>query len=476
MKKNFKYINKFHLILIAFSFSYNLQASIKWDKMSDPWPWDKLDLENIKFDKDFIFGTAIAEFQNSGEISKNSTWNRWQNTTYPNGSPHIKNNQKSGVSCDFWHLYKDDIALMKKLGFKSLRFSVDWAIIEPNEGKFDDNAIAHYRDLCDELIKNDMIPMITLHHFNEPTWFADKGGFERVSNIPYFVRFSELVFKELSPKVNLWCTINEPNVYAFMGYYRGFFQSHGLFPPGKNTPLLAFQVLANLMQAHVEVYKKLKESPNGDKAQISIAYQHLVFEPYRSWNPVDRITCSLMNPIFNEVIFKFLKTGIFEAKIPAVGTINYKSPEAKFMDFIGVNYYSRVLVNMGGVTKKAHEIWTDMEYPIFAEGIYQAIVKVSELKLPIYITENGIGDCKDDRRALFIKRYLFALNQAIKDGYDVKAYYYWTFTDNFEWDHGTDLKFGLLSVDLKDQKRTLRNGALPLINIMERSYGFNIAR
>jgi len=439
------------LLLLSLTLS---SALFSWDKFSEQWPWETLNIEAISFKPEFLFGAAICEFQNSGDTLVNSNWNRWQNSFDAHGKPHIKNGQKSGKSCDFWHNYKQDIKLIKEFGLKSLRFSIDWSMIEPKQGEFNQEALAHYHDLCDELIQAGITPMVTLHHFTHPIWFEDLGGFEFEKNIRYFIRFSEFIFKEFHEKVSLWCTINEPGIYTFMSYLLG------AFPPGKVKPLVAYQVLKNLLQAHVETYQALKKLPGGDKAQIGFAHQHLVFEPYHKINILDYLVPKFFNPLITEKIFEFFKTGKFEYSLSDIVTISYEAPEnQKLLDFIGLNYYSRVLINWFTPSCRPHEIMTDMPYPIFAEGFYHAIAKMAELQVPIYITENGIADKDDNRRELWLKRYLFALYQAIQDNYDVRGYYYWSLIDNFEWDMGFEPKFGLYQVNFETQERALRSSS-----------------
>jgi beta-glucosidase len=218
----------------------------------------------------------------------------------------------------------------------------------------------------------------------------------------------------------------------------------------------------------VHVYNLLKSMPGGDKVQIGIVHNQLTFEPFSKNNVIEPIPCYYLNYIFNDVIFDFLKTGKYEFRmgLNVVKETGSMQAAPKSFDFIGLNYYSRVVAqNLSrwdkfvDTTCRPGEIMTDMPYPIYAEGLYHAIAKMAELKVPIYITENGIADVKDDRRELWIRRYLYALSQAIKDGYDVRGYYYWTLTDNFEWDEGFHPKFGLYEVDFATQERHLRAGA-----------------
>jgi beta-glucosidase len=442
------------------------------------WDWTKINTDEIKVDKSFLWGAAICEYQNSGaDHCDKSNWAHWETTTFPDGSPHIIHNQKSGSACDHWNRYPEDIKLMQELGLNSLRFSVDWSKIQPQEGTFNEQALQHYAERCDALIEAGIKPLITLHHFTHPQWFEEKGGFEKEENIQYFVEFCKKVFEALSSKVELWCTINEPTVYVFQGYIRG------VFPPGKSGRLgliptsAAAQVLQNLMKAHVDVYTALKAMPGGDKAQIGLVHQYLQFVPYSWWHLAEKLPGFMLNHFLNDSVVNFCATGKFTYtfSIPWVLNIQaeYQAPTEKFLDFIGLNYYSRVLVTLrpghGSSSCYPHEIMTDMPYAMYPQGLYDAIKDMARLKVPIYITENGIADEKDDRREAFIKQYLYALSRALQEGYDVRGFYYWSLMDNFEWDMGTTMKFGLYKVDFATQERKLRDGARHYASIIQKN-------
>lgn len=434
-------------------------------------------INNVKvgelyFPENFLFGFANAEQQNSSEDDlPNSDWTRWQKTTWPNGKPHIEDAQRQGKSCDFWNLYKEDIRLMKQdFNVNTFRFSVSWDRIEPKEGEFSEEALNHYSDLVDSLLAAGIIPMITLHHFASPIWFADKDGFEKEENIHYFVRFAKKVFERLGDKVPLWCTINEPTIYMFQGYL----PLNCKFPPGKGGLTswpLAVKVLRNLMQAHTETYHALKAMPGGDKAQVGLVHQHLKIESYFWWNLIGQGLGKLLNYLMAYSVLDFMKTGTFSYGLTGYFREEYKAPEQKLSDFIGLNYYSRVLIKWFGSTHAPDEVMTDMPYALYPQGLYDAIKDVSVLGLPIYITENGTADNQENdwRRAKFFKEYLKMVSLAIEDGYDVRGYYCWTLTDNFEWDMGYKPHFGVYSVNRETQERKLKNGGLVYANIIKAS-------
>jgi len=436
----------FHLIkVLLLSFSVSpLSAS--------PWDWSEVDVEKVKLPKEFLWGTAVSEFQVSGaENCPDSQWADWENPEDPSGS-----------ATDMWHKYNEDISLMKELGLNSFRFSIEWSLIEPEEGIFDQSVMEHYKEMVRALKEAEITPMVTLHHFSNPRWFEEKGAFEKEENIEDFVRFSKYVFSNLSDEVELWGTINEPTVYTLMGYMLGE------FPPGKVDFQLAAEVLKNLLLAHVKVYQELKVMPNGDVCQIGLVHQYLKFEAYHNWNGFEVIPCLLLTNNLHKQVMNFLKTGKFSFYIPFMANLSFEEKEApESFDFIGLNYYSRAVISMQaslseplGAACYRDEIMTDMPYAMYPEGLYMAIAETSDLLgKPIYITENGIADSKDDRRAIFLERYLYALAKASEEGYDVRGYFYWSLIDNYEWAEGWKMKFGLYSLDLETKERTLRDGA-----------------
>lgn len=437
-------------IIVILNFKYPL---LKWD-------WSKADLQNISLPKNFMWGSATAAHQVEGNC-KNNNWSNWEKSKDNKGNPRIKNYQKSGDACNHWDLYNEDFNRLNELGLDSYRFSLEWSKIEPQEGVFDQKIIKHYSEVINSLINKNIIPVITLHHFTHPIWFDEIGAFEKKENIFYFKRFCEKMFNEYSNEVKMWCTINEPGVFAVMGYFAG------IFPPGKNNPDLTAQVIINLLDAHVDVYHSLKNHRNGSNCKIGIVKNINQFDPWRRWNLLDWLVCSINNHIFNSIFIDFFKKGKFNIYIPGFIIRKHSNLNAAdSLDFFGLNYYSHSYMKFKPSFKQffenkfpINEIKTDMEYTIYAEGFYRAIKTVSILNKPIFITENGIADKKDDRRTIYIERYLFALQKAIKDGFDIRGYFYWSLMDNFEWAEGYDMCFGLYEVNFKTQKRILRKGA-----------------
>jgi beta-glucosidase len=448
-------MNKSLILLILSTIQVSLCKEIS------RWDWASIQINIQELTLPALGGFSNSEYQVSGAFHlPQSQWASW--------------GPQSGKACDFWNLYKNDIQLAKECGANSFRLSIDWSAIEPQRGKFNLDAINHYKEVIKELIAQNIEPMVTLHHFSHPQWFENMGGFAKRLNTKYFVRFCKKIFAELNSQVKLWCTINEIGPFVFQGYI------NGVFPPGKHNPYLALKVMANMMEAHCLVYHALKKMPGGQEAQIGLVHNYLSFETQnQTWlgllNPLEQLPVRFMNYLFNDAMLRALKTDVLFGWNPILRT--HIKGLSKSYDFIGLNFYSRVVIEsrvqkmIGEYFKKGiwidpvipsckpGEVMTDMDYAVCAEGLYYALLDVSRLKVPIYITENGIPDDRDDRRETFILRYLYALSKAMEEGIDVRGYYYWTLMDNYEWDHGYKKKFGLFEVNFVTQERTMRPGA-----------------
>ena len=424
------------------------------------WNWNKIDTQNIHFPNSFAWGTATAAHQVEGN-NTNNNWYDWEHQLDENNQPRIHNGDKSILAADHWNRYPDDIKLMKDLGVNHYRFSIEWSKIEPQNGDYNVESIQHYRDLCDSLIKNNITPVVTLHHFTHPTWFEKLGAFEKKENIDHFIEYSEYAFNNLKDLVPIWCTINEPSVFVSQGYF------NGIFPPGKKDPVLAATVLENLLFAHTKTYKHLKSLNGGDNAQIGLVKNIFQFDPLRRWHILDWAFSKVLNNVFTHSTLDYFKKGYSTFSLPGMVKKHIENNDAVgAMDFIGLNYYSRMHVKgQANLTepfvfeKRAKDIQTDMDYALYPEGFYEALHTISTLKKPIYVTENGVADQGNNIREIFIKRYLYALHKGLQDGLDIRGYFYWTLMDNFEWSEGYKMKFGLYEVNFETQERTLRESS-----------------
>ncbi|CAN0040737.1 unnamed protein product, partial [Ectocarpus sp. 4 AP-2014] len=338
-------------------------------------------------------------------------------------------------------------------------------------------AIDHYHEEIDLLLAGGIVPMVTLLHFTHPLWLEDRGGFEDSASPAAFVAFSRRMYREYGGKVSLWCTINEPEVCTANGY------ATGMFPPGK---LAALQksgiVLGNLLKAHVYIALHEEAAAAGREVEVGIVKDLFQFHPYRWYNVLDHLLAWLCDTLFNQVIIEFLKTGRYRWWVPFCASVRFtdgRAPTAN--DFVGLNYYSHYYASLWNVIFEPDmeeklralpaETMTDMPHCMYPEGLYCALKAISAIGHPIYVTENGIADADDTRRRLYLKRYLYALSRAIKDGCDVRGYFYWSLYDNFEWCEGYGPRFGLYEVDFGTQRRTLRDSSKYYVEVVKKYSG-----
>jgi len=412
--------------------------------------------DKFAFPKGFLWGAATSAHQVEG--GNHNDWTEWeiknakiksQNAksqnwpdfilkNYP--SPLHEENYISGVSCDHYNRFREDFDIAKQLGHNAHRFSIEWSRVEPEEGKFDEKEIERYCEVIKAIRERGMEPFVTLWHWTLPLWLRDKGGLLNKKFPEYFVRYAEKAVEAFGENVQFWITINEPQIVASYGYFKD------IWPPQKNSVIAGISVMRQFVQAHTLAYIALHMGSRN--AHVGIATSNSFLEPASS-NPLDHAVVALN---------KYLRNRVFLNRI------------RNFQDFIGVNYYShdRVsfafrLKNHGGAfvqNKNKNERIDDRGHELYPPGIYYVLKDVARYNKPIYITENGLADATDRERAWFIRESLRQVARAIKDGTDVRGYFYWSLLDNFEWDKGFWPRFGLLEVNYKTLERKIRPSAL----------------
>ncbi|MCY0868212.1 MAG: glycoside hydrolase family 1 protein [Desulfurococcus sp.] len=395
----------------------------------------------VVFPSGFLFGTATAAHQVEGDNIYNDWW-KWE---VEGRLPY-----KSGKACNHWEMYKQDIELMSKLGYRAYRFSIEWSRLYPREDVFNEDALNRYTEILDLLAKNNIKPMITLHHFTSPAWFSSKGSWIKRDNIRFFLRFVEKVADSIRG-VDYWITFNEPNIYILMGFMRGE------WPPGYKSIGKAREALVNLVEAHSEAYHIL--SKRG--VRVSIAQNIIPFKPF-SERRRDVEKTRMIDESYN---WSFIK-GVLNGSAEFLGR-KLRVKESS-LDYIGVNYYSAWLVKHSwnpfklfiDVKPLDTGLWTKMNYCIYPRGIYEAVEKAySETGRSVVITENGVSVDDDELRVLSIIRHLQYVSKAVKEGVPVEGYFYWSFIDNYEWDKGFEQRFGLVEVDYNTFERKPRKSA-----------------
>lgn len=388
-----------------------------------------------EFPKNFLWGTATAAYQVEGNII-----NDWSTDKLD-----------AGKASDHYIKYEEDFKFLKNIDNNVHRLSIEWARIEPEKGKFNLKEVEHYKKVLQSLKDKNIIPMITLHHFTNPTWIAKKGGWANLETIKDFSDFVNFIMDNFSEYTDYWITVNEPNVYAFRSF------DSGEWPPYIKDRKKALQVMGNLIKAHAEAYHIIHKKDKDSK--VSFSHHIAIMHPQNKFNPIDHIATSFVNNTFNEAFFKSITTGELKISIPGVEGVDepYNDKLKNTLDFIGFNYYTRWMINWKGEQKVKDNVEvTDLNWEIYPQGMYEALELVNKyakpLNIPIYITENGIADEKDTKRSKYIKTHLFEIWKAIQNGINVKGYIYWTLMDNFEWADKYRPKFGLMTIDRKERE------------------------
>ncbi|HVD01440.1 MAG TPA: glycoside hydrolase family 1 protein [Candidatus Dormibacteraeota bacterium] len=395
--------------------------------------------EPRRFPAGFLWGNATAAHQVEG----GNTNNDWY--AFEQQPGHIANGDVSGIADDNFHRYREDFKTLRKLANNAHRLSIEWSRIEPTPGEFDARQLRHYRNVLSELREQGMSPMLTLHHFTSPLWFTARGGWAAPGSDEAFLPFVGRVVDELGELVDLWCTINEPNIYATQGWI------FGAFPPARRNDVRgAWRVLANLRKAHEGAYRLIKQ--RRPDAVVGIAHNKFWLLPARPRSVLDRGAVQAGRTLLDWW--------------PMAGRRMQRTVAAS-ADFIGLNHYSGRLLRFNPIRREFGTQLNPPGYPISDFGdaikpdwIREALVELKRFGKPVYVTESGIATTDDSIRERFLVDILAEVHRAIaEDGVDVRGYFHWTSMDNFEWSHGYRMKFGIIAVDRKTMERTLKPSA-----------------
>lgn len=404
-------------------------------------------IEELRFPENFLWGSAISAYQVEGN-NKNNDW--WDFEQIPG---NIKNNEKSGEACNHYNLYDSDYELLSNLGQNAHRTGIEWSRIFPTENEIDDEEIEHYHRVFSSQKKYNLTSFITIHHFTVPKWFRDKGGFLKTKNLKFFNHYCETLAKNF-PEVEFWNTINEPNVYSSMAYLSR------LYPPGKRSLFKFFKVTKNILFAHAIAYRELKKhNPN---SQVGIVANVPYFRDKYYKNLWKKLLGTYIDKAFNQTKFDVISQG----KVPFIPFLKKRWLKDS-TDFIGFNFYNAVSLRYKfGIPVDLDEALpnertTQMGWGIHPEEFYSQIQRVhTEFKdKPIYITENGIATLDDDFRKEFIIKHLKQVHKAIKEGIDIRGFFYWSSIDNWEWMDGFEPRFGLIGINYATQERIVRDSA-----------------
>ncbi|MGQ9645104.1 MAG: glycoside hydrolase family 1 protein [Thermodesulfobacteriota bacterium] len=391
----------------------------------------------------FLWGVATSAFQLEG--SPHADWTTWDESlrSYPNVTNH-------------YLLYKEDLNLLKELGVNAYRFSLEWSRIQPEEDQWDTEAIRHYQDIVDILHREGIEPMVTLHHFTHPRWFLEKYPWHEDQSVQKFLEYVETVVSTLRG-VRYWVTFNEPYVLLLGGYL------DGCMPPGLREAASAVKALKNMLLCHGEAYDILHSLIRG--AEVGVAHNMAAIAPSRFWHPFDQALSRIAMFFYNHSLVDAFLTGTLKIKFPLRKEIALHLPIQGKVDFMGVNYYTRVHLRFNPFRKMGVELryqdndghgLTDTGWEVHPRGLERVLRYASKLKVPIFITENGIATRDDQKKIKFIKAHVDAFEKCLENGIDVRGYFYWSLIDNYEWLRGFDKRFGLYRVDFItfERKRT----------------------
>ena len=407
--------------------------------------------KKLEFPENFFWGAATSAHQVEGGTRNNwsewekenaeklaekakTYWQDWQREKFPEMLD--PQNYISCRACDHYNLYEKDFDIVKDLGHNVHRFSIEWSQIEPFEGKFDEKEIEHYRSVVNALKQRNIEPFVTLWHWTNPLWLEKIGGCESKKFPFYFSRYAKKIAEVFKDEVKFWITLNEPTSIIANSYTRG------IWPPQKKSFWLTWKTYKIFAKAHIEAYKSIHSV--SEKYKVGFANILHSFEPYRKESWLDKLSVFIAKYFTNRRMLNLTKG---------------------YNDFLTVQYYFHNRFKFPKKVRLDDKPVSDMNWEIYPHGIYRILRKLKEHNLPIYVTENGLADADDSRRARFIKDHLFWIHKAISEGADVKGYFYWSLLDNFEWDKGFWPRFGLVEVDYKTMERKIRHSALEYAKI-----------
>lgn len=439
----------------------------------------------MKFPEKFLFGASSSAYQIEGawneEGKGESIWDRFAHTP-----GKIRNGENGDEACDFYHRYKDDVALMKGLGLQAYRFSISWPRILPDgRGSVNHKGLDFYKRLVDELLSAGIRPWVNLYHWDLPQTLQDQGGWKNRDCAGWFADFASITANGLGDRVKDWMTLNEPMMAAALGYVLG------VHAPGYRRPWSFFKVVHHLMLGHGLAVRAVRaESPN---SKIGIALDLRPIYPltnseqdqHAAENADALMRRTFLDPIFRgayPLLFtrqnRLIRANIKDGDLQTIATP---------VDYLGINNYSvdRVRYSRwafgldfaihGGTSVEREYVkdgvqYTAMGWEVYPRSVYEMLMMLKDdYGNPVtYVTENGAaftdtvvgGRVHDEKRIAYFEAHLTGVKRALDEGANCKGYFAWTLADNFEWAEGYSKRFGLVYVDHKTQQRTIKDSGL----------------
>lgn len=388
------------------------------------------------FPEGFLWGAATAAHQVEGDNRANDWWAAEEASLLP---------YRSGAACRHFERFAEDFELARAFGHTAHRLSLEWSRLEPRCGEPDAAAFAHYERVLGALRERGLEPVVTLHHFTAPQWFARAGGWLAPDAVDRFARHVDLVMRRLGHLARWWITVNEPTVLAKHGWVTGD------WPPFRHGRWdLALRVTRRLCAAHRAAYRVI-HAVRSD-ALVSFAHSLPWVEPCDPLRPLDRLAAGSRRFLLADLAFLWVREG-----------------GRPLLDYVAVNYYTRSVVRWRprgrgwlfgvdcldphhGVSRR----FDDLGQELWPDGLLAVLRRCARLGLPLLVTENGIATSEEGLRIAHLRGHLGALARALAEGIDVRGYLYWSLMDNYEWVKGTTARFGLAATDFATQERRPR--------------------
>lgn len=438
----------------------------------------------MAFRNDFLWGAASASYQIEGAyLDDGKGFNIWDLGTETVGK--IAHGENGKIACDHYHLFQEDVQLMKQIGLKAYRFSINWARVLPKGlGEINQAGLKFYTDLVDELLKAGIEPIVTLFHWDYPVALEEKGGWLHESSPEWFAEYTKVIVEALSDRVQYWMTINEPQIFVDLGY------RSGVFAPFKQLTRSELGTISHhVLLAHGEAVKTIRQYAK-KKPFVGLAVTGPTVVPREDTKEAieEARSRSFSVSCFGKEEFllsnSWWEDPIFFGRYPedAYALLGDDMPKVKSgdmetisqpMDFFGANIYQSLVPGAKSLEYAENCFQgcarTMLDWAITPEVLYWSAKFMTErYKVPFLITENGMagmdfvhldGKVHDPQRIDYLHRYLKELQKAADEGIDILGYLTWSVMDNFEWASGYDKRFGLIYVDYQTQRRILKDSA-----------------
>lgn len=438
-------------------------------------------MKTVKFPETFLFGVATSAAQVEGAAFEEgrgmSVWDTFARIPGMIGDGSVPDN-----TCDFYHLFREDIKRMKEMNLDTFRFSFSWSRIFPEGvGKVNQKGVDFYKRLLEELQKNDIIPNATLYHWDLPWELERKGGWLNRECVEWYGEYASFMFREFGNQIPLWVTFNEP-IATYVGY------GLGGFAPGRIGESYGRQANHHVLLAHGEGVKRFRQE-NLKDAQVGIVVDMWHHHPLRTDSELDLRAAELeneksygsyLNPVFKGEYHPILLEYMEKENCMPIMKEGDMERICVPLDFYGLNCYNRVVTcgepRIMEQMKKIRNLggnFMDNGNEFYPKAVYDAIHILKEkykVEIPIYITENGTYNCQEEiqsdgkihdvQRIEYIKGFLYWIHKAMEEGADIRGYYAWSLLDNWEWSAGFDYRFGLIHVDYDTQERIWKDSGI----------------